>query len=276
MKETRLSYSSDIPAEPGFVLLYKHIPANTYFPLHWHDFFEFEIIVSGQGEHTYNGSVYEITAGSAYMMCYNDFHGLKANSDLYLYNVHFSKSMISPDLVNYLEFNKFCCQFSPEETQYIIQNLLRMSKEATNKLPFNDSIIKNALSDIIIYMFRKCTTRKSHATPAPIQQTIAFINENFKKNLSLNKVAEMLAFSPNYLGKLFKKETGTTLNEYVNTLRLKYACNLLTVSNLTIKEIAFSSGYSSVEYFLYIFKRKLQLTPSQYRNMTQKGLLQNN
>lgn len=73
-------------------------------------------------------------------------------------------------------------------------------------------------------------------------------------------------FSANYIGKLFKNQMKCSFNEYVNTLRLKHACSLLHSSNMTIKEIADASGYSSIEYFMYSFKKKMMMTPSEYRN----------
>ena len=70
------------------------------------------------------------------------------------------------------------------------------------------------------------------------------------------------------MGHLFKTEIGYTFHEHLNILRLKYACRLLWTSDMTVKEIAFASGYSSVEYFQYAFKKTMRITPNQYR--TQK------
>ena len=63
------------------------------------------------------------------------------------------------------------------------------------------------------------------------------------------------------------KWTGAGFSEYVNTARIKYACNLLTTTDLSVKEIAFSSGYNSVEHFMYVFKKKTADTPANYRKI---------
>ena len=83
--------------------------------------------------------------------------------------------------------------------------------------------------------------------------------------MHLEKVSKELSISQNHLGSLIKKEIGMSFSEYLNSVRLKYACDLLKSTNLSVKEIAFSSGYSSVEYFLYIFKQKLKTAPTKYR-----------
>ena len=115
-------------------------------------------------------------------------------------------------------------------------------------------------------MIRLVSPDEAQPTPLPVQQAVAYINANFRSSLTLDELAEKLSFSPNYLGQLFKSQTGSTFNEYINTLRLKYACQLLAATDLSVKEVAFQSGYGSTEYFLYIFKKKTMITPGEYRN----------
>ena len=88
-----------------------------------------------------------------------------------------------------------------------------------------------------------------------IQLAAAYINTNFKNNITLEFAAHELSLSPNYLGTLSKKHRGTSFNEYLNNTRLKYAYGLLLSSALTGKEIAFAPGYSSLEYFSYCLKK---------------------
>ena len=114
-------------------------------------------------------------------------------------------------------------------------------------------------------MIRKSSADKIHVAPLPIQQAIAYMNEHFLEKITLEELAEQLSFSTNYLGQLFKNQIGCTFNEYLNTLRLKYACSLLVASDMPVKEVAYISGYSSVEYFMYVFRKKMGMTPGEYR-----------
>ncbi|MBQ7840165.1 MAG: AraC family transcriptional regulator [Lachnospiraceae bacterium] len=261
-------YQSDIEEELGFVLLERHIPAGTDFPLHWHDYIEFEIVVSGSARHVYNGNAYTISEGSAYMMSYYDFHGVTALTDLELYSIHFNRNMLHPDLIPFLDFNRFRCRFDPPETDHIVKKLLQLSTESQKAQPFYKILVQNILSEIVVLMIRKCKADTDHATPQPVLQAVAYINDNFQRDLTLTELADHLSFSPNYLGQLFKNQTGRTFNEYLNTLRLKYACRLLSLTDLTVKEVAFTSGYSSVEYFLSVFKKKMMMTPNAYRKLS--------
>ena len=139
--------------------------------------------------------------------------------------------------------------------------------QADPKQPFYDLYIKTTLTDIILRMLRGSLHHNIPSSPLPIQQVIAYIADNYLQKITLDDIARKYAFSAAYLGQLFKKQTGYTFNEYLNSLRLKHACNLLQNSPLAVKEIAYQSGYSSVEYFLHIFKKQLQMTPSEYRQL---------
>ena len=98
-----------------------------------------------------------------------------------------------------------------------------------------------------------------------IQKTVAYIYKNFKKNLTLKSVAKEMFVTPNYLGIFFRKNMGISFNDYINMLRLKYACNMLMHTEMSVKETGFESGFGSTEYFLYIFKKHLGTTPAKYR-----------
>ncbi len=266
VKKHILTQSADIQADRRFLVHKKKIAAGASFPIHWHDYYEFEIIVSGQARHIHNGTTTVISAGCSHLMCYNDFHSLTAITDMVLYSVHFKKEWVSPKLTEYLEFHTFNCCFTPSETDEIVNTLSKMNEESSRGLPFHDITVRNCMEEILIAFLRKQTTALHHATlPPPIQRAIIYTNEHYRGSITLEELADRLSLSPNYFGQLFKAEVGTTFHKYLNTLRLKFACNLLASSSLSVKEIAFSSGYNSLEYFMYIFKKHLNMTPGQYR-----------
>ena len=265
MGNTLDRYELDITDEYGFILHERVIPAGTRYPLHWHEFLEFEIIESGTAEHIYNGKTYVVEPGDAYMMCYYDFHEVTAITDMKLYSIHFGKNMLDAEIGQYLDFNKFHYHFEEKEAGQIILRMLELKEETKNRRLFSRQIIEHIISEIVIAMIRKSTVTQISAAPLPVQQAIAYLNEHFLEKITLDELACRLSFSPNYLGHLFKTQIGCTFNDYLNTLRLKYACSLLLSSAISVKEIAYISGYSSVEYFMYAFKKKMHMTPGEYR-----------
>jgi len=242
------------------------IEPGRHIPLHWHDYLEFEFVVLGELKHIYNNQEYTLKPGSACLLCHYDFHELTTTSVVHMYSIHFDKNLLSSELINSLGYNKFHCNFDEEETAIIEQKIKDLLKESEEKLPFYALNIKNSINDIVIAMIRKATNNTISVNPLPIQQAVAYINEHFLEQITLKDLAKRLSFSTNYFGMLFKKQMNCTFNEYLNTLRLKYACNLLSSSDISVKEVSFASGYSSVEYFMYAFKKKMLMTPIEYRN----------
>ncbi len=107
----------------------------------------------------------------------------------------------------------------------------------------------------------------------PIQKTIAYIDSDFSADLSLHTISKYIHVNASYLSSLFKKETGTTLTEYVNNKRIQYAISLLTSSNLQIQTIAQYCGILDVNYFTKLFKKKTGYTPKKYRENYQHSNL---
>lgn len=100
-----------------------------------------------------------------------------------------------------------------------------------------------------------------------IQKVLNYINLNLNNNLSLKTLAEMFNISAGYLSTLFKKETGSTLTDYVNKQRIQYAILLLNATDLQIQTIASYCGIHDMNYFTRTFKKFKGMTPKKYREL---------
>lgn len=93
-----------------------------------------------------------------------------------------------------------------------------------------------------------------------------YIELNFRNpSFTATDVSNYLKLDRSYLYKLFKSEMGMSVHDYINKLRISRASSLLGSSNLTIRDIALDSGFADQMYFSRLFKKKKNLTPSQYR-----------
>lgn len=98
-----------------------------------------------------------------------------------------------------------------------------------------------------------------------IKKAMKFINKNYKKPISLNDLADELNVSSFYISKLFSKE-GQNFTEIVNDLRIREAKRLIK-KDYSFKEVAYNVGFGSQSYFTKIFKKKVGMSPKEYRNM---------
>ena len=100
----------------------------------------------------------------------------------------------------------------------------------------------------------------------PVNKAIIKINTNLSDDLSLHTLANFNNISAAHFSYLFKKETGVTLTEYVNTKRIDFAKELLSTTDLKIKDIASMCGIGDDNYFIKLFKKYEKVTPKEFRD----------
>jgi AraC-like DNA-binding protein/ligand-binding sensor protein len=103
-----------------------------------------------------------------------------------------------------------------------------------------------------------------HASEA-VKQSLNYIHKNYRKQITLEEVADIVALSPTHFSKLFKGDMGIGFSAYINQLRLQKAKKLLEESELSLAEITQNVGYSNQQYFSRVFKEYNHMTPGQYR-----------
>lgn len=115
----------------------------------------------------------------------------------------------------------------------------------------------------VVKIEKKRSNRKSDM----INETIAYISSHYHHyDISTESLADMANLTPGYFGKLFAEHTGKTVNEYIMTLRLSKAKELLTSTGLTINDISSRIGFTNSTYFITLFKKSFGISPNQYRN----------
>lgn len=99
---------------------------------------------------------------------------------------------------------------------------------------------------------------------ANITRVIEYVNQNYAKDISLEKCAELVECSYTSLSKEFKKETGMRFVEYLNQQRVNKAKSLLIRNEISMKEIVEAAGFRNYNYFFKVFKEIVGVTPSEF------------
>lgn len=102
-------------------------------------------------------------------------------------------------------------------------------------------------------------------------RVLHFINLNYNNRLTLDLIAKHFNFSKSYISHNFKLNTGYTINQYINFLRIKQAKDMLANTNINITELSTALGFSSSNYFTIVFKEFENMSPSEYRNKYQSS-----
>jgi two-component system, response regulator YesN len=100
--------------------------------------------------------------------------------------------------------------------------------------------------------------------PRPLQKAIAHIETHFQSAIQLSEVAAECEVSVGYLCRLFADHRNTTFNDFLNSTRIAAAERYLNENTLSIKEIAFATGFRDPNYFSRIFKKYKGLSPTSY------------
>jgi len=96
-------------------------------------------------------------------------------------------------------------------------------------------------------------------------QAMIWLDEHYQHKFSLDALAQELGKSRSYVSRKFHAETGEKIHDYLNTLRLRKACECLLHSDESVRDIAARVGFSDVTWFISSFKRGIGETPLQYR-----------
>ena len=107
---------------------------------------------------------------------------------------------------------------------------------------------------------------KHHLYSRPVTICIDYIYNHLHSKMSLSDLAKTADLSSSYLSKLFKKETGVTLSQYIAQKKVEAAENMLKYSEYTCTEISNYLCFNSESYFIQVFKSFTKMTPKEYRN----------
>ena len=105
-----------------------------------------------------------------------------------------------------------------------------------------------------------------------IQNIISYLQEHLTENVRTADLCSLVSLSRSQLSARFKSETGFTITEYMYTLKIKKARDLLASTDKSLLEISTYLGFSSQGYFQNVFRRYTSMTPGDYRKYNRKGL----
>jgi len=120
-------------------------------------------------------------------------------------------------------------------------------------------------NDFILLDQNQSMATSSVSQQERINPVFAYLVENFRQSVSLDKAAAVANMTPNAFCKYFKKVTRKTFMETIIEYRLNYATQQLVQTDKPISEIAFESGFGDVSHFYKMFKVKMGLSPLNYR-----------
>jgi AraC-like DNA-binding protein len=152
---------------------------------------------------------------------------------------------------------------SYDNTSTLLQNIAINTQQPYFSIIETQGILLQLLSRFLNY-----ATIKVFITNHQIEKTINYIRKNITSPMTTGQLAQMCFLSEDHFIRIFKRELHQTPIQYINQKKIERAQLMLTISNLSIKDIAYGLSFDNLSYFNKIFKKITGFTPSQYQEKT--------
>lgn len=242
--------------------------------------YELDFYISGNRKMTVNGESFNVGSGSVVFRKPGDYVTSTGAYNCYCLTIDFSNKKQefygnydrnrSNDKVQEISDNQLLEIIPPHfSTPHIADYIKIFDKIYYNhqRVDGDEScaLLLNQLFFLVLSDVYYCKRHEITTENKILNATCKYIQENFSKPISINQLAENVSLSPSYFIKMFKKTANVTPTEYIISVRLANAKQLLTETNLTISQIAEHCGFNDASYFSYYFKKRFEMTPKEYR-----------
>lgn len=147
-------------------------------------------------------------------------------------------------------------------TREILDYIREFHQAWMNKQPFY-KLKTRATFELILHRLLSSYYRQSNPLIDPrIEKAMAYIADHYSEEITIQDLSELVHLHPVYLGKLFKKQTGSTFRQYMNRIRINNAEMMLSSGDFTVTEAAERCGFNDISYFSNIFKAMKGYPPS--------------
>ncbi len=234
------------------------------FPLHWHNYFEIEIVTGGSGTMNINAETFDANLHTVFLLTPVDFHQIHPDPQLKLLNISFDQRILSEKTLFQLSKAK--------RNAYTLGNTAKKRLlQAVQLLQHECRVGGDCQAQLCEYILA-CLFREAPAVQPPemsenlpgIQRAVLYLEMHFKENISLDILAREAGFNTTYFSELFRKATGQSYKQRLTELRVRYA-KMLLKNGVSVSRACFESGFGSLSNFTAVFKQVYGVTPRQYQ-----------
>lgn len=236
---------------------------------HWHDYFEIEYFLEGEGETEINGEKYKLEKGVAMLLTPTDYHTVSTKGELTLINVSFDHTLLPVDIVKEImcaeEGRVIRC--GNDKIPDLAEIFETLNYEYRSDNGFKSQAINSLLEYVLITFLRNISFEVKIEQPYDeINKALIYMSITFREDPSLQEVADEVHLNKTYFSELFKKRVGITYIRHLNTLKINYAKKLMKTSGMSAEEIGYNSGFNSLSNFMHTFKKITGMSFLEFKN----------
>lgn len=268
---------SDFDSHTPFKCAVHHIG---HIRAHMHDFFEIIFILSGRCRLMIEDKLHVLDADDLIIVESHTLHELRASDCVYA-SVQLDQTTLENNFPVPMHPKFECSSKQPGkedalgELRRLIARLIQNNADRQTGYELRNWILVYQLMEVLFLHFRvertEAVDRRNHRYASRISEISAIVNEHYREELPLSKVADMVHLSPPYLSKFFIEQFGINYLAYLTQIRVNHAVHELLNTEKNIEEIAADNGFPNSHAFTQAFKKEYGTMPSVYRRMQKKN-----
>ncbi len=231
--------------------------------------FLFFYVQSGSGTLIYEGNTYALSAGDCVFLDCHKAYSHQTSDDLWcLQWAHFDGPNLKAIHAKFIEENDVPV-FRPFYTN-VYENILNELQELTAlENNVRDLFISEKLMGLLAQVMNDCQHRDANKI-IPLKSLVLidikkYLDEHFCEKITLDELSKLFYIDKYYLTRRFKQYYGTTVNTYLQQLKITHAKHLLRFSELSVEQIASECGVDDPNYFARLFKKIEGISPGEFR-----------
>lgn len=256
----------------------------TSVPTHWHNEYEIIYIKKGGGVISLDLEYHDVKAGDIILIVPGQLHSIeqKDNETMEYENIIFGADILM-NKHNDFCYTRYFSSLTKRTVQiptifngstcsyyYDIARCVDNADEICKTFPNGYQLaIKSYLFQMFFIIFtnlpKDIAPVKKKKSLDKMKLIIKYVENNYAENISIEDMANLCDFSQSHFMKFFKNNMEVSFIEYLNNYRLTMASRLLISSTSSIIAIAMESGFDNLSYFNRLFKKKYEMTPSEFR-----------
>lgn len=282
MFEMQLDFFIHYDSFPFFIQCGGH-QGGMYFHTHA-DFSELVIVLEGSAINIVGEEQFKVEKGDVFVMGMGSSHGYAEAKDFKICNIMFRFDRLLEANLDVKELAGFHSLFVVDPvTAESFESRLKLSPELFNKVkkivlaaideyehdtPAKKTLLFAYFLQIVVILSRYYGTTPKEKESEGISAAAAYMERHFNENITNEKLLEISHYSQRHFIRLFTECYHTSPHKYLQNIRMRQACILLSQTDKSITEIASCCGFNDSNFFTRVFKRQMNITPREYRKKT--------
>lgn len=276
-----------LPIDEHNPIIARHYDYDRFtYPWHFHSVFEIIYVSEGYGERFVADRMEPFKAGDIILLGSNLPHYMRSKPECQSEEnvnrvkgvvIQFHKNFMSYAINNYLDLKSVKALLEQSERGFLFSSpgnkeVIDLIKELPSLKGINRLTALLQLLDSMTKLKHKrllASNQFNNSLPEytddRFEKILSYISYHYTEKIDLETVASKIPMNSTAFCRYFKEKSGKTFMDYIIDLRIGYACKLLSGEQMDISDICLASGFNSITHFNRVFKRKTQLTPTEYR-----------